>query len=291
MRRISLYHLETLLWISRLGTFAAAADRLNTTQPAISARVKELEGQVGFELFQRAGRNMVLTARGRQLVEECEPLWASIERTLLHSARLSGTAGIVRIGTGEIVAATMLPPFLRTLQDDFPQASLEVDIDLSHNMLQKLLGAANDLIFVAGPVATPNVETAPVGSVDLVWVASPAVAGQAEAGPEALPIWLLHRHSPIHGLALSALEEAGVARPMIHICNNARMLIDLVAADAGLSLAPRPMVADKLVSGTLVQLWPELDRSIEFQIAIRRQERDPLVRALFDRAALLRIGV
>jgi DNA-binding transcriptional LysR family regulator len=158
-------------------------------------------------------------------------------------------------------------------------------------MLQKLLGAANDLIFVAGPVATPNVETAPVGSVDLVWVASPAVAGQAEAGPEALPIWLLHRHSPIHGLALSALEEAGVARPMIHICNNARMLIDLVAADAGLSLAPRPMVADKLVSGTLVQLWPELDRSIEFQVAIRRQERDPLVRALFDRAALLRIGV
>jgi hypothetical protein len=51
------------------------------------------------------------------------------------------------------------------------------------------------------------------------------------------------------------------------------------------------MVADKLVSGTLVQLWPELDRSIEFQVAIRRQERDPLVRALFDRAALLRIGV
>lgn len=58
MRRLSLYHLETLLWISRLGTFAAAAERLNTTQPAISARVRELESRLGYAIFQRAGRAM-----------------------------------------------------------------------------------------------------------------------------------------------------------------------------------------------------------------------------------------
>ena len=40
--RISLYHLETLLWIDRLGTFSAAAERLNTTQPAVSARMRKV---------------------------------------------------------------------------------------------------------------------------------------------------------------------------------------------------------------------------------------------------------
>ena len=43
INRVSLYHLETLLWIDRLGTFSAAAERLNTTQPTVSARMRELE--------------------------------------------------------------------------------------------------------------------------------------------------------------------------------------------------------------------------------------------------------
>lgn len=290
MRRISLYHLETLLWINRLGTFAAAAERLNTTQPAISARIRELESQIGFDLFQRAGRNMVLMARGRQFVEECEPLWASIERTLLHSGRTAGASGIVRIGTGEIVAATVLVPFLNALKTDLPDASFEIDIDLSQAMLQKLLDASNDLIFLAGPVASPNVETAPVGNVELIWVAHPSVAARIAAGADDLPVWLLHRHSPIHGLAVAALADHGLARLPINICNNARMLIDLVLAEGGLSFVPALMALDHLVRGRLVKLWPELDRSITFQVAIRAQERDPLVRHIFERAAGLRIG-
>src|SRR3546814_18720347 len=56
INRIAFYHLETLLWIARLGTFAAAAERLNTTQPAISARVGELENHLGTVLFRREGR-------------------------------------------------------------------------------------------------------------------------------------------------------------------------------------------------------------------------------------------
>ena len=58
INRIAFYHLETLLWIARLGTFAAAAARLNTTQPAISARVRELESHLGTALFRREGRTM-----------------------------------------------------------------------------------------------------------------------------------------------------------------------------------------------------------------------------------------
>ncbi|EJL24081.1 LysR family transcriptional regulator, partial [Novosphingobium sp. AP12] len=73
MKRIALFHLETLMWIDRLGTFAAAAQRLNTTQPAISARVREIEEQLGVALFQREGRRMVLSARGRRLVQASEP--------------------------------------------------------------------------------------------------------------------------------------------------------------------------------------------------------------------------
>src|SRR5690606_36928179 len=70
INRVSLYHLETLLWIDRLGTFSAAAERLNTTQPTVSARMRELEQRLGTALFRREGRAMSLTAAGRKLVRD-----------------------------------------------------------------------------------------------------------------------------------------------------------------------------------------------------------------------------
>ena len=74
INRIALYHLETLLWIDRLGTFSAAAERLNTTQPAVSARMRELEQRLGSALFRRDGRAMSLTPAGRKLVAEANRL-------------------------------------------------------------------------------------------------------------------------------------------------------------------------------------------------------------------------
>lgn len=289
MRRISLYHLETLLWISRLGTFGAAAERLNTTQPGVSARIRELEHQIGFRLFERAGRTMALTVRGRAFVRECEPLWTSIERTFLQSGRFEGASGIVRIGAGEIAAATCLPSFFTGLKAEMPRVTLEMEIDLSHGLLQKLLSANCDLIFLAGPVASPNIETAPIGAVDMMWIASPALGDRGFDGP-CPTLWLLHRHSPIHGVARASLEAAGQGDATINSCNNVRSLIDIVLSGGGISFVPEIMARDHLDRGTLVRLRPDLDRSIPFHAAIRAQERDPLVRDIFARAAALEIA-
>ena len=60
--------LETLLWIVRLGGVGAAARHLNLTQPAVTRRVRALEGELGAQLFRREGRNVALTQAGRNCV-------------------------------------------------------------------------------------------------------------------------------------------------------------------------------------------------------------------------------
>ena len=109
MIRLSLHHLETLFWIARLGTFAAAADRLSTTQPAISGRVRELENRLDTKLFRKEGRRMVLNVRGRDLVQRCEPLMREMEKVLLSATEGDGLSGTVRLGSGEIAALSCLP--------------------------------------------------------------------------------------------------------------------------------------------------------------------------------------
>ncbi len=288
MKRLALYHLETLTWIARLGTFRAAAERLNTSQPAISARVREIEDQLGIPLFEREGRRMVLTARGRRLLQICEPLWTGLEQALLDIGDFSGAAGLVRIGSGEIAAASCLPGFIQSIERDLPGVIMEIDMDLTARMLQQLLTGSRDIVFLAGPVASPGIRTCALGSVELVWVAGPSVA-QAGGFASPLPVWTLPDHSPIHAVTQETLTTNGVVARSLNNCNNVRTMIEIVAQGAGAAVLPETMVRYELASKRLFEILPRPRRKIHFEAAIRAQERDPLTLELFRRAAELQI--
>lgn len=291
MKRVALYHIETLLWITRLGTFAGAAERLNTTQPAISARVKELEAQLGIALFRREGRRMTLTVRGRKLVEDWEPIWAALEGSLLDLEGSGFGRGVVRIGAGEIAAASCLPSFLIDLEDHLAGVTIELAIDLTATMLEQVLGGTRDIVFLAGPVASPGIRTRSIGVVELLWVASPQIGDRMREEPGWLPtIWSLPPHSPVHGVMRASLSKIGPRAHAINTSNNVRTLIDIVTSGGGMALLPATMVHQGLGSGELREV---LDRPLDvivFQAVIRSEETDPIVLEIFGRTDDLRIA-
>ncbi|KXU32602.1 LysR family transcriptional regulator [Sphingobium sp. 22B] len=293
INRIGLFHLETLLWIDRLGTFAAAAERLNTTQPAISARVRELESHLGARLFRREGRTMSFTPAGRQLVRDCGPLWSDLQSMLLRCGGLAEASGVVRIGAGEIAAASCLPDFVSQLKGAMPHVSLELEIDLTANLIQQLLVGRADISFAAGPIAHPALQSRPIGGVSLVWLASPAIAASfhGDAGDRTIPIWSLASHSPIYGRMRDAIAASQIARKSLNLCNNARMMIDIAKAGGGIGIFPEPMARADLMSGALVKLegMPALS-PIEFHVARRISDNDPVIAAIFEQASALRLG-
>jgi DNA-binding transcriptional LysR family regulator len=100
--------LETFETIVRLGSFAAAAAKLNATQSTVSARIQELEA-LGVQLFDRAQRKANLTTKGRELVSYAQTaidLFSKIQHQVGNPQAL---AGIVRVGVAELVAVTRLP--------------------------------------------------------------------------------------------------------------------------------------------------------------------------------------
>lgn len=293
INRISIYHLETLLWIDRLGTFSAAAERLNTTQPAVSARMRELEQRLGAALFRRDGRGMSLTAAGRRLVRDCDPLLRDMQRALLGSGGFAEASGVVRIGAGEIAAASCLPPFVAALKADMPHVGLEIEIDLTANLIQQLLTGRTDLAFAAGPIAHPALQTRPIGAVELVWLASPAIAAHfaGDGAEEQIPVWSLASHSPIHGRMRDAIAASRIARKSLNLCNNARTMIDIVKAGGGIGIFPEPMVRADIAAAALVELaaMPVL-APVEFHVAMRVSDTEPVLMRIFDRAATLSVA-
>src|SRR5258708_3518257 len=65
---VDLRNLETFVWVAQLRGFRAAAAKLNTTQPAVSARIAALEDELGARLFDRARRGAALTVKGEKLL-------------------------------------------------------------------------------------------------------------------------------------------------------------------------------------------------------------------------------
>jgi len=71
---LDLRNIETFVWVAQLGGFRLAAEKLNTTQPAISARIAVLEQELGVRLFERKQRRAVLTEMGMERSGQLEKI-------------------------------------------------------------------------------------------------------------------------------------------------------------------------------------------------------------------------
>ena len=288
MIKLGFHHFETLVWIARLGSFSAAAERMNTTQPGISARVREIEAQLQTRIFRREGRGVVLTPRGRKLVAECEPLLVGFNRVLLETKGHSSAAGVVRFAVGEIAAASCLPDLVEELGQVYPGVALEVELDLTSRMLHNLLTGTCDIAFLAGPVAAPGLLSAAIGSIKLVWVAAPSAI--ASGDPALLPLWSVSRNSPIFYIMDRWLALHRKARTAVNNCNNLHTIISILKRGQGVALLPETMVRAHIEAGELVEVFAPPTEYIEFQSCIRAAEQDPLILSIFERTRRLRIG-
>src|SRR5712692_3119805 len=90
-------HLETLLWVARLGGISAAAQHLNLTQPAVTRRIQELERELGAKVLRRQGRNVVPTAVGQSCLIGAERILSEVE-TMKIAAVGDAAVGTIRVG-------------------------------------------------------------------------------------------------------------------------------------------------------------------------------------------------
>ena len=275
MKRVSFVSLETLCWIDRLGTFEAAATRLNTTQPAVSARVRELERVLGVSLFSRRGRRMQLTIEGRSLIAKAEPLLQQWEEMVVSLDNPASSSGVVRLAVVELVALTWAPQLIEELKRRMPHVTYEVDVDLSPSVKQRLAAGTIDVGIAISPFDAPSKRVSSVGSVKLIWAASKGLAERCRldemAIPEILgsiPIFSLPRPSVTHEIAIETFKLWQVRKNNFNTCTNISMLNALICNGVGIGLLPEILVAAPLARGELQKVSAYLqDQIFDYQVA------------------------
>jgi DNA-binding transcriptional LysR family regulator len=126
-RRLRLRDLGVLITVAREGTMAKAAHRLSVSQPAVSKAIADLEADLGLKLFDRGPRGVRPTLYGEALLGRSVAAFDELHQALRELDYLSHrTAGEVRLGCNESLAAALLPAVVRTLNDRHPGLTLHV---------------------------------------------------------------------------------------------------------------------------------------------------------------------
>src|SRR5437660_12732289 len=107
--QFSLAQLEALHWVVRLGSFRAAATRLNLTQPAVSVRIRELEAAAGGKLFMKGSYRAKPTPLGRELDAHDKQVIEACEQLAGHFPAGEELRGPIRIGVADSFAMICLP--------------------------------------------------------------------------------------------------------------------------------------------------------------------------------------
>lgn len=254
MSRIPLQFLPTFLAVAQLPSLRAAAEQLHLTHSAVSQQIKLLEEQLGFALFERRGRRLVLTAAGTGFLRAVEPALAQINDGARMAATLAqDSAQQLRITVLPSFAQRWLLPRMARWQARHPDITLELHTSLQVVDLKR---EGFHAALRQGTGAWPGLDSTRLVRSPVVVVAAPAFAQRLlHCSPAAL------LNEPLLGDSESWeqwFEQAGHPCRVTPVAsfNDMGMMLQATEQGMGVTLGRQLMAADALQAGRLVQLSP-----------------------------------
>jgi len=286
---LNLKQLETFLWVATLGSFRKAAKRLYTTQPAISARISNLEDALGARLFVRGTGSIQLTAKGLELLPHAEKVLRMAENLTTRLGDGSRLSGVLRLGVSETIVHTWLPTFLAQLHDRHPSIDVEITVDITVNLRSELIARSLDLALLMGPVSEFNMVNLDLSRAPLIWAASPQ-----------LGIEPARRHSLDELIRFPLLTYARNTRPYMELASHIRENCDeparifpssslaaclrMTIDGIGIGTLPKRLIGQDLENGDLIEVscgWKPSD--LQFTASYASAPFNPIA----EKAAIL----
>jgi Transcriptional regulator len=123
----TLDQLQVFVAVAEFGSFSAAARKLNRAQSVVSYTIANLESQLQLTLFDRSGRNPVLTAAGRGILEDARRMMADLDNLRARANAITqGLEAEVRLGISVLVPEHITVAVLRRFHNEFPTVSLKL---------------------------------------------------------------------------------------------------------------------------------------------------------------------
>ena len=254
--------IETFMWVVTLGSFRGAAQQLNTTQPAISQRIAQLEREVGVKLLNRDHRMVSPTPSGRQMMVYAEKLIGLRSEMLAEVGDRSAMRGVLRLGVAETIVHTWLPQLIKSVNTAYPNLSLEIEVDITPESAHAAAGAGNRTCLPAR--AAVGIRCPQPGAVRL----SRRLSRQPLARPRQrplkvhdlakFPIITFPRKTQPYEIVRSLFNRPDLPPMRLHASASLATVIHMAIEGLGIAVIPTAIVENELADGRLQLLSTNL---------------------------------
>jgi DNA-binding transcriptional LysR family regulator len=265
-------------------SFSKAGAKLAVSQPSLSAQIRALEEELGFDLFYRGSRGVEPSVDGLAFLEAAEQVVFEMAGLKDFGRELRGKAGPhIRIGISSGIAQAFVPRIIEGLTHMgrvYPEISTATSRRIQRLVHEQRLDIgilfANDIT-----MSRHNLAVEPIASTDIIALMPPDHALAKDGGTLTLaevaahPIILCEPRLGYGRSIIDAFDHAGLQPNIVADCDNAESLKYMVLAGAGLGILPRMAVENEVQLGLFTAMSFEPRQSVSVQL-VRRTDVSPL---------------
>ncbi len=289
MANLNYNHLRYFWAVANEGNLTRTAERLNVSQSALSIQIRKLEDQLGHALFERRGKQLLLTEAGRIALDHANTIFATGEDLIgILSDEAGGQRQVLRVGGLATLSRNFQLAFVRPLlhRDDVEVVLRSGSLgDLLQGLEAHRLDVALTNTVPSRDAATPWISHR-IAEQPVSLVGTPERIGDGGKIEDLLasePLVLPTMASSIRS-DFDALMERMAIRPKIAAEVDDMAMMRLMAReDVGLTLVPPIVVRDEIASGRLIeaQALPEINETF-YAVTLERRFPNPLLGELIS---------
>jgi len=254
--------LKSFIAIAETGSFSKAASLVGRTQSALSLQIQKLEKNLGCELFDRGGRKANLTDQGEIFLGYARRI-ILLQLEVYSRLKEPEVEGEIRLGTPEDFATHYLPDVLAAFRKQHPRVQLNVDCDLTLNLMGSFQQEKFDLILVKRDPQGLKGGTK-VWREPLVWAGTTSWQDQ-----KPLPLVLSPKPCIYRARALAALDRAKIPWRISYVSPSLAGTLAAVKAGLGITVLPQNMLPNGIHS---IRNELKLPQLADAEIALIKRE-------------------
>ncbi len=255
--------LETFVWLAKLRNFRVTAEKLHTTQAAVSSRIATLEQELGVRLFDRGDREVTLTHEGGKALVFADRMVRTMHEMMGSLKDRTLYTGVIRIGVIESIIHAWFPELMARIHRTYPQLEVELSGDTTIKLMEQFGKGHLDLILQTDNVVAAGVQNLALCDFPMRWVGATSLdlhGEQLTLGDLAnFPILSFSRNSGPHRF-LERLFDERVGRSVhVNCMTSVSAMIRLVVDGFGLAMIPPAIIQRELANGDVQMLKLDIE--------------------------------
>ncbi len=284
---MELNQLKTFITVAEEQHLTRAAERLFTSQPAVSAQLKALEESLDVVLFDRTPKGMKLTPAGEKLLIQAQAALDAANLVVSKAKAMKGEVmGELSVGVNSDLAFLKIPELLVDASTAYPSIQLSFINSMSPDILRDIRKGKLDTGFFFGSSTTNDLHVVKVADIKTAIVAPIAwqerihQASVEELG--AMPWIYTTERCPFYHLTEAMFGEAGIVPSKAVFVDNEESIRQLVKSGLGISLL-RMDDAEQAEAEGWGTRWNGVPPSIALSVAVQtRRVQEPILQAWVD---------